>query len=296
MSFELQGHRGARGLFPENTLEGFISTVALGVDAIELDIAVTADRVPVVFHDVALNGDIVRGPDGAWLNGQGPLLRSLTLAALARYNVGRLRPGSRAAAAHPQQVPCDGARVPTLRDTFAATGPVRIDAELKTLPDRPDATVSPAGMADLVLAVAASCGALGRLDVRSFDWRGLRHVRARDPRIPLTFLTCPETVAQAALWWDVPVAAETGGSVPVAVAAVAARATWAPAQDGLTRAQVREAQSLGLRVVPWTVNDPAEMVRLIAWGVDGICTDRPDLARQVMAGAGLPLPPPGRPE
>ncbi len=87
MSFELQGHRGARGLFPENTLEGFISTVALGVDAIELDIAVTADRVPVVFHDVALNGDIVRGPDGAWLNGQGPLLRSLTLAALARYDV-----------------------------------------------------------------------------------------------------------------------------------------------------------------------------------------------------------------
>ena len=71
MGFELQGHRGARGLFPENTLEGFVATVALGVDAIELDIAVTADLVPVVFHDVALNGDITRGPDGEWLRGRG---------------------------------------------------------------------------------------------------------------------------------------------------------------------------------------------------------------------------------
>ncbi len=312
MAFELQGHRGARGLFPESTIEGFVSTVALGVDAIELDVAVTADGVPVVFHDVALNGDIVRGPDGAWLGGEGPLLRSLTLAELARYDVGRLRPGSRYAAAHPGQVPSDGARIPTLRAAFAATGLVRIDAELKTLPDRPEATVSPAEMADHVLAVAASCGALGRLDVRSFDWRGLRHVRARHPGLPLTFLTSPETVARAALWWDGPTPAEHGGSVPRVVAAAAAveasaaaaaveqsaaaaaGSSWAPDYRDLTEAQVQEARSLGLRVVPWTVNDPADMARLIAWRVDGLCTDRPDLARQVMGRAGLKLPPAGR--
>ncbi len=298
MGFELQGHRGARGLFPENTLEGFVATVALGVDAIELDIAVTADLVPVVFHDVALNGDITRDPEGEWLRGEGPFLRALTLAELARYDVGRLRPGSVTAAAHPRQAPCDGARVPTLRDTFAATGSVRIDAELKTLPDRPDATVSPSEMAGLVLAVAASCGALGRLDVRSFDWRGLWHVRARNPAVPLTFLTSAETVTQAALWWGGPTPDLHGGSVPRVLAAVAAGATWAPAHRDLTRAQVQEAQSLGVRVVPWTVNDPADMARLIAWGVDGICTDRPDLARDVMARVGLPLPvacaPPGR--
>ncbi len=302
MVFELQGHRGARGLFPESTVEGFVSTVALGVDAIELDVAVTADRVPVVFHDVALHGDIVRGPDGAWLAGEGPLLRSLTLAELARYDVGRLRPGSRYAAAHPGQVPCDGARIPTLQAVFAATSPVRIDAELKTLPDRPEATVSPAEMADLVLAVAASCGALGRLDVRSFDWRGLHHVRARHPDLPLTFLTSPETVARAALWWDGPTPDAHGGSVPRVVAAAAAveasaaaaaGSTWAPDYRDLTEAQVQEARSLGLRVVPWTVNDPGDMTRLIAWGVDGLCTDRPDLARQVMVRAGLKLPPAG---
>lgn len=295
MAFELQGHRGARGLFPENTIGGFVAVVALGVDAVELDVAVTADGVPVVFHDVALHGDIVRCPDGAWLDGEGPLLRSLTLAGLARYDVGRLRPGSRAAAAHPDQVGCDGARVPTLREVFAATGTVRIDAELKTLPDRPEATVPPAEMADRVLAVAAACGALGRLDVRSFDWRGLRHVRGCRPDVPLTFLTAPEMVVQAALWWDGPTPAAHGGSVPRAVAAVAGgRASWAPWHGDLTPAQVQEARSLGLRVVPWTVNNPDDMARLMAWGVDGVCTDRPDLARQVMARAGLPLPPAGR--
>lgn len=294
MTFELQGHRGARGLFPENTVEGFVATVALGVDAIELDVAVTADGVAVVFHDVALQGDIVRGPDGAWLDGEGKLLRSLTLAELGRYDIGRARPGGRTAAAHPDQAACDGARVPTLRQVFAATGTVRIAAELKTLPDHPEATVSSAEMAERVLAVAGACGALGRLDVRSFDWRGLRHLRQHHPGLPLTFLTKPATVAQAALWWGGTTPAGHGGSVPRAVAAVAAgAASWAPANRSLTQAQVREAQALGLRVLPWTVNDPGDMARLIAWGVDGFCSDRPDLARQAMARAGLPLPPAG---
>jgi glycerophosphoryl diester phosphodiesterase len=294
MGFELQGHRGARGLFPENTVGGFVATVALGVDAIELDVAVTADGAAVVFHDVALHGDIVRGPDGAWLDGQGPLIRSLTLADLTRFDVGRLRPGSDYAATHAAQVPCDGARVPTLRETFAVTGSVRIDAELKTEPGRPEATVSPAEMAERLLAVAAECAAFGRLDVRSFDWRGLRHVRARRPGLGLTFLTNAETVGQAALWWDGPTPGDFGGSVPRVVAAEAAGACWAPGYRDLALAQVQEAHALGLRVVPWTVNDPADMARFIAWGVDGLCTDRPDLARQVMARAGLPLPPAGR--
>jgi len=294
MAFELQGHRGARGLFPENTVGGFIGTVALGVDAIELDVAVTADGVPVVFHDVALHGDIVRAPDGAWLDGEGPLIRKLTLAELLRFDVGRLRPGSGYAAAHAQQVACDGTRVPSLRETFAATGSVRIDAELKTLPERPEATVSPVEMADLAVAVAASCDALRRLDVRSFDWRGVRHVRACYSEVALTFLTSAATVAQAALWWDGPAPGDFGGSVPRAVAAEAAGACWAPEHRDLDLAQLQEAHELGLRVVPWTVNDPADMARFIAWGADGVCTDRPDLARQVMARAGLPLPLAGR--
>jgi glycerophosphoryl diester phosphodiesterase len=145
-------------------------------------------------------------------------------------------------------------------------------------------------MADLVLAVAASCGVTGRLALRSFDWRGLRHARRRCPTIALTFLTDRGTVANAALWWDGPIPGDHGGSVPRAVAAEAPGACWAPNHRRLTRAELAQAQALGLRVVPWTVNDPSDLARLIDWGVDGVCTDRPDLARAAMARAGLPLP------
>jgi glycerophosphoryl diester phosphodiesterase len=288
-AFELQGHRGARGLFPENTREGIAATIALGVDAIELDVAIAADGVPVVFHDVALNPDLVRGASGGWIAAPGPLIHTLTFAELARHDVGRLRPGSPTAARHPNQIPRDGARIPRLADilALAVQAGVRVAAELKTLPDRPRATVSPEAMADAVLAVARQENALDLLDVRSFDWRGLVYLGGIAPAVPRTWLTSAETVAAADLWWGRPLV----GSTPRTVAAPGG-ATWAPAWGDLTREAVAEAHALGLRVIPWTVNEAADMARMIAWGADGLCTDRPDIARRVMAEAGLPLPTP----
>lgn len=302
MGFELQGHRGARGLFPENSVEGFRAAAALGVDAVELDVAVTHDDVAVVFHDVALGGELVRGPDGAWLDdGDGTLIRALGLADLACYDIGRLRPGSAYAAAHPAQEGADGVRIPTLAAVFAATPGTHLDVELKTLPDRPEATVPPQRMAELTLEVAATAGGMGRLDIRSFDWRGVRAARALAPDLPVTLLTEAKTVAASELWWGGRRLADHGGSVAAAVAAevaelpggTARRATWAPHRVGLERSDIVQAHRLGLRVVPWTVDDPEEMARLIGWGADGVCTDRPDLARAVLQAAGL-RPPPGR--
>jgi glycerophosphoryl diester phosphodiesterase len=291
--FLLQGHRGARGLAPENTLAGFAVALAIGVDAIELDVALTADGVAVVTHDVALNPDLTRGPDGRWLAAAGPAVCRLTRAELDRFDVGRLRPGSGAAALFPEQTPCDGADIPDLAAVFALTAGtgVIVDAEIKTAPDRPDATATPAAVVDAVLACAEAAGALDRLVLRSFDWRGLRHARRVAPAVPRICLTSRRTVAAARLWWDGMTPAAYGGSVPRAVAAEGA-AAWAPEAASLDRAAIAEAHALGLAVLPWTVNDPADMARLIAWGVDGLCTDYPDRARMAMAAAGLALPPP----
>src|SRR5580658_7410921 len=93
-TIDLQGHRGARGLFPENTLSGFAAALAIGVDSFELDVAVTADGVPVVSHDAVLNPDLTRGPDGDWVSARGPLIHTLSLAELEAFDVGRIRPGS----------------------------------------------------------------------------------------------------------------------------------------------------------------------------------------------------------
>ena len=292
-AFDLQGHRGARGLFPENTLEGFAAALAIGVTTFELDVAITADGVPVVSHDAALNRDLARGPDGSWIEAPEPLIHTLRLADLHRYDVGRLRPGSAYARDFPDQRPHDGARIPRLADAFAIDPVVRFNIEMKTYPSQPDWTVSAETMAEAVIAIAEQSGVTDRVTVESFDWRGPRHARRIRPDLPLAWLTRPETVRDAALWWGGPVPADYGGSVPRAVAAEGG-GTWAPHHADLTVRQVEEAHALGLLVLPWTVNEPNDIRRLLHAGVDGLITDRPDIARQALAAEGVALPP-GRP-
>jgi glycerophosphoryl diester phosphodiesterase len=271
---DIQGHRGARALFPENTLGGFLAAHALGVQAFELDVGMTADGVLVVSHDPALNPDITRDASGVWLSHRGPTIRSLTYSELHAYDVGRIRPGSRSALLFPDQTPTDGARIPTLAAVLAALPDARFTVEVKTDPAHPDWTAPPHVLADATLSVIDAANAAARVMVEAFDWRVQRHIRRTRPDIRLAWLTRPETVRNSALWWDglIP-----GGSVAAAVAAEGGP-VWAPDHTGLTEAGVQEAHRLGLLVLPWTVNRPADMRRLIGWGVDGLISDRPDLA------------------
>ncbi len=117
-AFDLQGHRGARGLAPENTLAAFETALAIGVTTLELDLAMTKDDVLVVSHDRRLNPDHTRGPDKKFLDKDGPAIRSLTLTELQQYDVGALKPGSNYAKSFPEQKPVDGARIPRLTEVF----------------------------------------------------------------------------------------------------------------------------------------------------------------------------------
>ena len=209
---ELQGHRGARGLFPENTVFGFAGALAIGVDTLELDAGCTADDVVVVTHDPRLNPDLTRC-GGRWLDGPGPAIRSLHSAALAAYDVGRIRPGSTYAARYPDQTACDGARIPTLADVVRLDADVRFNVELKSFPVQPGLTVEGERMAEAVLAVADAAGVTDRLIVQSFDWRGPRRLRRLHPKVALAWLTQSATLLQARSWWDGPHPADFGGSV-----------------------------------------------------------------------------------
>jgi glycerophosphoryl diester phosphodiesterase len=153
-SFQLLGHRGARGLFSENTVAGFAAAFALGVDAVELDVAMTADGVPVVSHEPALRPEITRGPDGHWLETPGPLLHALRFAELRRFDVGGIRPGSSYAAEFPVQAPQDGAHIPSFEEAVSIA-PGRFLAELKTFPDRPEITAPAVALAEATVAVSA---------------------------------------------------------------------------------------------------------------------------------------------
>src|SRR5688572_25982460 len=154
--FDVQGHRGARGLAPENTLPAFARALELGVDTLEMDVGVTRDGVVVVTHDLTLNPDIVRGPDGRWIEQRGPAINSLTYEELSRYDVGRLKPGTAYAGRYPQQVAVDGTRIPRLAEVFALARKgghrhVRFNIETKLSPDSPGVTLEPETFARAVI-------------------------------------------------------------------------------------------------------------------------------------------------
>ena len=290
-TIDLQGHRGARGLFPENTLFGFAGALAVGVTTLELDVTLTADGVVAVSHDPRLNPDLTRTGDGAWLLQPGPSIASMRWQELAAYDVGRPRPGSHYAALFPDQVPHDGARIPRLVDVLRLDATVAINVELKSSPAAD--SVSGVVLADAVAAVADAAGATARITVQSFDWRGPRRLRQIRPDIRLGWLTRSDILPQARSWWDGPCPSDFGGSVPRAVAAEGGP-IWTPLYSDLTEDSIAEAHALGLSVIPWTVNQPPDMRRLLAWNVDGLITDRPDVARPILSELGIRLPSPRR--
>ena len=194
MAFDLQGHRGARGLAPENTLPAFAKALSLGVTTLELDVGVTKDDVVVVMHDRRLNPDVVRGPDGAWLTASGPAIRDLSFSELSRYDVGRLKPGSRYAQGFPDQTPVDGARVPRLAEVFAlaakaGNASVRFNIETKISPLAPAETLAPEPFARALVAEIRKAGMTSRATIQSFDWRTLTVVQAEAPEIVTVYLS-----------------------------------------------------------------------------------------------------------
>ncbi len=271
---DVQGHRGARGLFPENTLGGFLGAAALGVTAFELDVGMTRDGVVVVAHDSVLNADLTRDEAGGWLKGPGRAIYALDHAELRRFDVGRVRPGSALARKFPDQAAIDGAGIPTLAEVLAALPDARFTIEVKTDPLHSEWTAAPPVLADATLAVIDAAGAGPRVVLEAFDWRVQLHVRQTRPDVRLAWLTRAEAVRDAALWWG---GVEMAASVPATIAALGGP-VWAPDYTALTSELIQEAHGLGLSVLAWTVNEPADMRRLVGWGVDGLISDRPDLA------------------
>ena len=307
IAFDLQGHRGARGLAPENTLPAFETALSIGVTTLELDIAMTKDDVLVVSHDRRLNPDHTRGPDGKFLDAEGPAIRALMLAELRQYDVGRLKPGTSYAASLPEQRPVDGARIPLLVELFdlvkrIGADHVRFNIETKITPTSGDETPAPETFAAALAKAVRDAGLTARVSIQSFDWRTLKAMRSIAPEIERVCLTAEAITLDAirrgepgpSPWLAGLDIDDVGGSVPRLVASAGCQA-WSPLYRNAKPDDIAAAKALGLKVIPWTVNERADMERLIALGVDGIITDYPDRLRAVMAAREMPLPPQVKP-
>jgi glycerophosphoryl diester phosphodiesterase len=273
-AIELQGHRGARGLAPENTLPGFERALAVGVDTLELDVGVTRDGVVVIHHDRRLNPDTAR-LDGQWVSAPAPTIYSLSYKELQSYDVGRIRPGSEYARRFPHQKPIDGTRIPRLRDLFelAGSSKVRFNIETKLAPEAPGETLAPEPFARALIAEVRSAGLVARTTIQSFDFRTLAVVQREAPEIKTAYLT----------------SGKKGNTIPRTVHE-AGGAIWSPSFEDLDAASLAAVRALGIKVIVWTVNERADIGRLLDLKVDGIISDYPDRVRDELKRRGMPLP------
>lgn len=300
IAIEAHGHRGARGLRPENTLPAFAHALEVGVDALELDVTLSADGVVVATHDPHISPYTCRdtaphGPDDPHFPYVGRPVSRLTVGRLKTLDCGVARPGGEPDHFAHTQLPVPGARMPTLAEVAKLlrrydARSVRLTVELKTDPTGTHETPHPDELTGRVAETLAAHGLTDRVTVQSFDWRVLRRAAIDLPDATRAALVERKSLRSCSPWLAGLDPADFGGD-PAAAAAEIGAHRLAPDQAMVDADLVASARSRGMPVIVWTVNTEPDMHRMIEAGVDGIITDYPDRLRTVMAAHGMPLPP-----
>jgi glycerophosphoryl diester phosphodiesterase len=265
---EVHGHRGCRGLRPENTLPGFLHALELGVDALEMDVVVSADNQVVVSHEPWLNPAICRGPGGEVLApGTTPTYNfyRMPYQEICQADCGLPHPGFPAQQASPAIKPLLSA-VLAATEAWATQHSNRplpaYSIEVKSLPDGDGIFhPAPAEFLNLLLAELDHANVSARTTLLCFDSRILRRAHQIRPTLRTCLLVEPEQAWLPSL--------QELGFVPT---------TFGPDHRTITPAVLTELRSLypGLRLVPWTVNEVSDFERLLPLGLAGITTDYPD--------------------
>lgn len=268
---EVQGHRGARARFPENTLPAFEHALQVGVDTLELDLGVTKDNALVILHDQSINPEHCLNEDGSRM-AKPVALRTLSLSEVKKFDCGTLK--------HPQfprQTPVPGTRLSTLDELFEfvkssklpAAARVGFNVETKISPDHPELSPAPAEFARLVLEAIKRHGMFERVVIQSFDYRTLTEARRLEPTMRISLLDQNPLANQVAL------AKKYRADV------------LSPRQDLAHARRTRELQMMNVRVIPWTANTPKDWDRLIELKVDGIISDDPEALIEHLKAKGL---------
>jgi glycerophosphoryl diester phosphodiesterase len=292
-TFEVQGHRGARGHRPENTLVGFEYAIDLGVTSLELDTGISADGVVVVCHDPVISPMLCLDAAGQRL----PVdihqpLNQLTLAEIQAFDCGTLNPDP---IAFPDQRPVPGASIPTLQQVFdlvKQTSPhIRMTIEAKSNPVVPGETPNPDAFAAALVAIVQQNDMVEQVTIQAFDWCVLQYVKQLNPSLrtaALLFHSPTTTTLRSPFLAGFDAAAYV--NVANLLTATGFIDVYSPNYETLLPKSsnflqtVDEMHRSGFPVIPWTVNDPVIMDELIGLGVDGLITDFPDRLLAILAG------------
>jgi len=267
--FSWQGHRGARGLSPENTIPSFLKALEYPVTTLELDVAVSKDKQLIVSHEPWFNGDICNMPDGSSMDdemGKKRNIYQMTYEEIKTYDC-----GSRGNDKFPHQI---GGKThkPSFKDMVKAIESYcstnnkilpNYNIEIKSEPEEYGVyTPYPADFVALVLKEIKELGIEHRCNLQSFDIAIMEEIHEQAPEIPIAFLVMNESGVASNL--------EQLSFQPT---------IYSPYYKMLSEAAIKECHTKGIKVIPWTVNNGDSARELISWGVDGIITDYPNMAK-----------------
>jgi glycerophosphoryl diester phosphodiesterase len=291
--FDLQAHAGGRGQTTGESLPAFAKSLELGVSTLELDINITRDHQPLVWHDPIIESTQCADTGPAFADDPsypyvGKRVYDLTVAQIQMLDCSK--PNSQ----FPQAEVVQHNKITTLAAVFSLVdsyrADVRFNIETKVAADRPAVSAGPQEFVDVVLAAVRSAGKVDRVEIQSFDWRALPLVHQAEPAIPLVALWDARTWVPDSPWLAGINPAVVGD--PVLGATMVGANILSPDYSLVDKSLVDRAHALRLSIIPWTVDDANDMRTQIAEGVDGIITNYPAKLRSVMAALGMPLPPP----
>ncbi|AKC37694.1 putative glycerophosphoryl diester phosphodiesterase precursor (GlpQ) [Mycolicibacterium phlei] len=305
-SFDLQAHRGGRGETTEESLRAFAKALELGVSTLELDIVISKDHKPMVWHDPVIDSakcsdTVPVTPGDPQFPYVGKLVKDLTSDQLRSLDCGKLLKD------FPQAEVVKNDRIALLPEVFALAdsyhADVRYNIETKVEAAEPQKSAEPQVFVDVILGAIRSAGKVDKVEIQSFDWRTLPMTKRAEPAIPLVALWDETTWYPGSPW--------LGGVDPAVVkdpidgakqigATILSPGYTVPyggkvGDPGFTlvadKKFIEKAHALGLKVIPWTINDAETMKAQIDAGADGIISDYPTTLRKALAEKGLALPP-----
>jgi glycerophosphoryl diester phosphodiesterase len=263
--FDVQGHRGARGLWPENSIPGFLNAVDLKVSTLELDVVVSKDNFVVVSHDPYFNREICADTDGK-------RIEENKIIAIYKMPYSKVREYDCGTIFYPRFPDQEKIKTykPLIKDVIQKADErselngqtlIYYNIEIKSRPEW-DNEFQPATPEDYVKIVLDTITPLldyNRFTIQSFDTRILEAIRKYDPKVRLVYLVeeivlTPEIADNLSFTPDV----------------------FSPDYNLLSPELVESYHQQGMKVIPWTVNEPVDIQRMIDWGVDGIISDYPD--------------------
>lgn len=288
--FDLQSHRGGRGDWTEESAYAFEQSLKLDVTTLELDIVLAEDNTPVVWHDPKIQSDKCSDTQPATADDPefpyvGKLVHELSWEQLRTLNCDKVLPG------FPEAKPVEGNKLIQLQDVFniAEADPrVRFNIETKIEAENREDSATPQEFVDAIVPVVEANGATSRTAIQSFDWRSLPLIRKAAPGIALVALYDETTWVADSPWTGDVSFTDTKGDILTAAKQLDVD-VLSPKYTLVTKENVKRAQEAGFQVIPWTVNEKADLNRIIDAGVNGLITDYPTRAKGILKERGVEI-------